>query len=108
MTDARNHVLEIQVNGEMREFTVGLTVEGLVLALDLPPARVAIELNRNIVRRNEWAGTTLHHGDRVEIVHFVGGGSEAGPRGRAPGFDFSAASVDSSVFSLRLILTPAK
>ena len=79
MTDDPNHVLEIQVNGEMREFPAGLTVEGLVLALDLQPARVAIELNRNVVRRNEWAGTTLRQGDRVEIVHFVGGGSAARP-----------------------------
>jgi len=67
--------LEIQVNGETREFPVDLTVEGLVLALDLQPARVAIELNRNVVRRNEWAAKTLREGDRVEIVHFVGGGS---------------------------------
>ena len=79
MTDARNHVLEIQVNGEGREFPVGLTVESLVLALDLQPSRVAIELNRNVVRRNQWAATTLQQGDRVEIVHFVGGGSEARP-----------------------------
>ena len=76
MTDARNHALEIQVNGETREFPVGLTVEGLILALDLQPARVAIELNRNVVRRTQWAATTLHEGDRVEIVHFVGGGSD--------------------------------
>jgi sulfur carrier protein len=74
MTDTRNHVLEIQVNGETREFPVGLTVEGLVVVLDLQPARVAIELNRSVVRRNEWAATALHEGDRVEIVHFVGGG----------------------------------
>jgi len=69
--------LEIQVNGENREFSVDLTVEGLVLALDLQPARVAIELNRSVVRRNQWAATALHEGDRIEIVHFVGGGSEA-------------------------------
>jgi len=60
----------------MREFPAGLTVEGLVLALDLQPARVAIELNRSVVRRNQWTATTLHEGDRVEIVHFVGGGSD--------------------------------
>jgi sulfur carrier protein len=69
--------LEIQVNGEKRELAADLTVEGLVLALDLQPARVAIELNRSVVRRNQWAATALHEGDRVEIVHFVGGGLEA-------------------------------
>jgi len=67
--------LEIRVNGEPREFPVDLTVEGLVRALDLQPARVAIELNQSVVRRNQWTETTLREGDRVEIVHFVGGGS---------------------------------
>jgi len=74
LTDARNHALEIQVNGETREFSPGLTVEGLVLALDLQPSRVAIELNHSVVRRDQWTATSLHEGDRVEIVHFVGGG----------------------------------
>ncbi len=76
MTEPLDHPLEIQVNGETREFAVGLTVEGLILALDLQPSRVAIEVNRNVVRRSQWAATTLHEGDRVEIVHFVGGGSD--------------------------------
>ena len=78
--------MEIQVNGEKREFSVDLTVEGLVLALDLPPARVAIELNRSVVRRHQWAATALHEGDRVEIVHFVGGGSEPAVSQGATGF----------------------
>jgi len=82
MSEAHNHVLDIQVNGELREFPVDLTVEGLVLALDLQPARVAIELNRSVVRRHQWAATVLHEGDRVEIVHFVGGGSINGAAGR--------------------------
>jgi hypothetical protein len=41
----------------------------------LPPARIAIELNKLVVRRDKWAQTTLAEGDRIEIVHFVGGGS---------------------------------
>ena len=67
--------MQIQVNGETLEVADQSTVEGLVAALDLEPARVAVELNCNVVRRNAWAETTLHHGDRVEIVHFVGGGA---------------------------------
>ena len=39
--------------------------------------RVAIELNREIVPRDRWSATRLNEGDRLEIVHFVGGGSEA-------------------------------
>jgi thiamine biosynthesis protein ThiS len=47
----------------------------LVGLLSLAPARIAIELNQSVVRRNEWPKTILVEGDRVEIVHFVGGGN---------------------------------
>lgn len=53
------------------------TLDDMVRELSLPPQRIAIELNRNVVRRNEWPLTLLNEGDRIEIVHFVGGGSEA-------------------------------
>jgi thiamine biosynthesis protein ThiS len=65
----------IQVNGELREFSDGLTIDALISTLGLEPTRVAIELNRNVVRRNDWQATVLHDEDRVEIVHFVGGGA---------------------------------
>ncbi|MFN2576853.1 MAG: sulfur carrier protein ThiS [Pyrinomonadaceae bacterium] len=76
--------MEIQVNGEAREVPAGLSVEDLIVMLDLQPARVAIELNRAVLRRNQWAATDLHEGDRVEIVHFVGGGSDITPRVTGP------------------------
>jgi thiamine biosynthesis protein ThiS len=41
----------------------------------MKPDRVAIELNREIVPRGQWSQTRLNEGDRLEIVHFVGGGS---------------------------------
>ena len=47
----------------------------LVRILSLPAARIAVELNRAIVRRKDWVATILNEDDRVEIVHFVGGGS---------------------------------
>lgn len=65
----------VYVNGEPREFNHPLTLVELVAELDLPPARIAIELNRAVVRRNDWSATTLKDEDRIEIVHFVGGGS---------------------------------
>jgi sulfur carrier protein len=68
--------VKIQLNGESREFADALTVESLVSELDLEPTRVAIEVNLNVVRRNDWATTSLSDGDRVEIVQFVGGGGE--------------------------------
>jgi sulfur carrier protein len=67
--------LHIQVNGETQELPDGLSLEDLVQRLSLPAARIAIELNKNVARRAEWAKTVLAEGDRVEIVHFVGGGS---------------------------------
>jgi thiamine biosynthesis protein ThiS len=67
--------LQVQVNGESREVSDTATLEDLVRDLALPPARIAIELNRNVARRGEWAGTLLKENDQIEIVHFVGGGS---------------------------------
>lgn len=67
--------MQIQLNGETREVADESTVESLIASLELEPARVAIELNGNVLRRKDWTETTLHDGDRVEIVHFVGGGS---------------------------------
>ena len=68
------HKVKIHLNGELREFSDGLTIDSLISTLGLEPTRVAIELNRNVVRRSDWQTTTLHDKDRVEIVHFVGGG----------------------------------
>ena len=67
-------VVKIQLNGETREFPDGSTIESLITFLTLEPARVAIEVNLSVVRRNQWSTTILHEADRVEIVHFVGGG----------------------------------
>jgi sulfur carrier protein len=75
--------LLIQLNGDNRELPNGSSLEDLVRELSLTPQRVAIELNRTVVRRDQWAQTILNEGDRVEIVHFVGGGtlSEAHRKG---------------------------
>ncbi|MFS8084310.1 MAG: sulfur carrier protein ThiS [Acidobacteriota bacterium] len=67
--------IHIQVNGEMRSVADESTLNDLVLALSLAPARIAVELNGEVVRRNLWAETVLTEDDRLEIVHFVGGGS---------------------------------
>jgi len=66
--------LRIQVNGESQELPDGSSLQDLVQRLSLPPARIAIELNLNVVRRADWATTILAESDRIEIVHFVGGG----------------------------------
>jgi len=65
--------MKVFVNGEPREVNE-TTLAGLVTELDLPVARIAIELNRDVVRRSDWDSTMLKDEDRIEIVHFVGGG----------------------------------
>lgn len=67
--------MKITVNGEERDFPADLSVEALIGELSLKPERLAIEVNSRIVRRASWPSTTLADGDRVEIVHFVGGGT---------------------------------
>jgi thiamine biosynthesis protein ThiS len=67
-------VLTIVLNGEPRSVPHSTTVADLVAGLGLVPAQVAVEKNRDIVPRAEYARTELHEGDRLEIVTFVGGG----------------------------------
>jgi len=66
--------MKLQINGEARDFDSPLTLAGLVDQLGMKADRVAIELNRSIVARDRWPQTNLAEGDRLEIVHFVGGG----------------------------------
>lgn len=65
--------LEITVNGESRTTTT-LSVLDYLRSLEIDPARVAVELNRDILPKGEYASTLLKQGDQLEIVHFVGGG----------------------------------
>ena len=72
--------MRLHINGEERAFAdpsppADFTLAGLVEALEMKSDRVAVELNRDIVPRDRWPLTLLKDGDRLEIVHFVGGGS---------------------------------
>ncbi len=66
--------MRVQVNGENREVPEGQTVLELLLSLGLAPDRVAVELDRRILKQAAWPATVLHAGARLEIVQFVGGG----------------------------------
>jgi sulfur carrier protein len=67
--------MRLLINGEQREFAADrFTLASLVEQLGMKSDRVAIELNRDIVARDRWPATLLSEGDRLEIVHFVGGG----------------------------------
>ncbi len=70
--------LKVMLNGQERVLdTLGEGSELLqtIAALGLKADRVAVELNGEIVRRNAWSVTPLNNGDKLEVVHFVGGGS---------------------------------
>ncbi len=66
--------LLIQINGEALEVKENISLPELIASLKLKPEQVAIELNEEVVRRAQWESTTLEEADKVEIVHFVGGG----------------------------------
>lgn len=66
--------MEIMVNGEKRPAPEGQSVMDLLESLGLDPARVAVELDLKIVKRERWVETLLRPGARIEIVQFVGGG----------------------------------
>lgn len=62
------------VNGKPREVPEGVTVAGLLEALQIDPLRVAVQRNLEIVKREQYAQTALAPGDRVEIITFMAGG----------------------------------
>ena len=66
--------MEIIINGETHQVPPQTSLQELLRLLELQEARVAVELNQEIVRRERWAETHLHEQDQLEIVQFVGGG----------------------------------
>ena len=70
--------LSIILNGQSRlleGLSGAASVDGVVAALGLKGDRVAVELNGEIVPRSGWTATSVNNGDRIEVVHFVGGGA---------------------------------
>jgi len=67
-------MLQLTVNGEIRTFDGVPDVAALVAALGLNTRKVAVERNLEIVPRSAYGRTPLADGDRIEIVHFIGGG----------------------------------
>lgn len=66
--------MRVQINGESRDVPDTIDLAGLLEHLALPDRRIAVELNRQVVRRSEWPDRMISEGDKIEIVHFVGGG----------------------------------
>ena len=66
--------LTLEINGEFRSVPAVASVQELLEHLKLGPDRIAVELNRAIIRRKDWVATPVCDRDKVEIVQFVGGG----------------------------------
>ncbi len=72
MNDPGN--IQVRVNGKEREVRSGLSVHELVESFDLNPLLIVVELNREILNRDQFKDVEISDGDAVELVHFVGGG----------------------------------
>ena len=66
--------MQIQLNGEPRDVADNISIPELLVSLNLKAETVAVELNQSVIRRAQWENTMLKAGDKIEIVHFVGGG----------------------------------
>ncbi len=67
-------MVTIVLNGEKKEIESEVTLDQLLDLFSLPRQRVAVELNKNVIRRQDWSTTFIAESDRIEVVHFVGGG----------------------------------
>jgi thiamine biosynthesis protein ThiS len=64
----------VEINGEARQLEKPISAAALLLVLDLPREKVALERNREIVPRSLYDTVMIGEGDKLEIVHFIGGG----------------------------------
>ena len=71
---AKSKQIDIVVNGQTRAVPHGLMLDQLLSFLEIDPARVAVEMDKAIVRRPAWITTPVSAGSALEIVQFVGGG----------------------------------
>ena len=66
--------MHITVNGEIKQLEKPISLDRLLELFSLPSQRIAVELNRRVVRKRDWGDTIINDSDRIEVVHFVGGG----------------------------------
>ena len=71
---ATDVMIDVTVNGDVREVRSGLTVTEFLESLDLHPGLVVVERNREILDRDRYGEVEVERGDVLELVHFVGGG----------------------------------
>ena len=75
MQTSETKTIQVVLNGEPRDVPAGFTVATLLAWLKMDASRVAVELNREIVRQPDWAAAEVHDGAQIEVVWFVGGGA---------------------------------
>jgi thiazole synthase len=101
--------LRVTVNGEPQTAPPGTTVGALLAAMGIDPARVAVERNQDVVPRKTWADARLADGDKIEIVAFVGGGSDGGPGdGSSASADKDPLRLGGRAFNSRLLIGTGK
>lgn len=66
--------IKVYLNGEVRTVPDDMDLAQLLEHFSLPSQRVAVELNKTVVRRSDWKATTIKNADIIEVIHFVGGG----------------------------------
>jgi thiamine biosynthesis protein ThiS len=74
MEISQTKTIEVVLNGERQSVPAGLTVDGLLAFLEMDASRVAVELDRAIVRKSDWPAAEVRDGAQIEVVWFVGGG----------------------------------
>jgi sulfur carrier protein len=67
-------MIEVKINGEVKEVPPDINLAELLKHLELPQERLAVELNDEVIRRINWENVKVQDADKIEIVHFVGGG----------------------------------
>ncbi|MDQ3323347.1 MAG: sulfur carrier protein ThiS [Acidobacteriota bacterium] len=66
--------MKVFINGEAREIAGQTNLTELLEQFSMPRERIAVELNKEVVRKKDWETITISDADRIEIIHFVGGG----------------------------------
>ena len=66
--------MEITINGEKKTLSEEHNLAELLVYFGLPSERVAVELNKEVVRKKDWQTIKVSDGDKIEVIHFVGGG----------------------------------
>jgi len=66
--------MKVFINGEVKNIPEGLNLDELLRHFSLPSQRIAIEMNMSVVRRKDWEKMKVNETDKIEIIHFVGGG----------------------------------